>query len=178
MSTEYQQLKDVYDHERERCEESRTRLNRARNRLYIATLATIDVYVTNAIPTRIEPLGIDFGQLEARNIVPLMSLVSAYFLLVYIAREFQFQAAMVALKLTGQQLNSNTGSLAPSEYRKDQAAYDRVILLLGAAGRRFLAVLLTVVPLLLGLLAILIGLLPTEMEWLKSTLVATEGSMQ
>ena len=72
-SPRYTHLRDEYQNYVEAIDIANDRLSDSRNRLYIVSLTTIGVFVTNAVPTSIEPLGIDFTALETSRVVPLLS---------------------------------------------------------------------------------------------------------
>ncbi len=169
-SPRYTHLRDEYQNYVEAIDIANDRLSDSRNRLYIVSLTTIGVFVTNAVPTSIEPLGIDFTALETSRVVPLLSVVSGYFLLLFIARYLQRIGTAHAYYRASSKLDDHVARAA--RLKSASEVENSVGKFASGVGNVVAHSLLTVCPLALGAVASGVGFFPWVLDWLKQALAS------
>lgn len=164
MSEEARKLKllqDILEHTKGLFEDSSKKIQISRRKLFIFSVVLLAIYVTNAIPTKITPLGIDFSGLEQTRLLALLSWVVAYFLFCFLVDACKFYDSRKHYRISIVQLNDEANVRGRDLVR---TKFEKILWSLQENLSDFLHLFL---PVIIGVLSIFIGQFPNKSIWLK-----------
>jgi len=158
---EIQLSKEVYEANKSVFNDSRLKLDSMRLKLFIASIGLLGIFITGAVPTKLEPLGVDFSGIEQDRFLSLFSFLVLFLLLRYLILSFNFWDTRKSFLTTVDELNETVGRSSRHEYGDKSR---RVLRKLSNLLSDFLII---GVPIAVGIAAFLVGQYPQRMRFIK-----------
>lgn len=144
-------------------------LRKKRRNLFVASLFLLGIFVTDAVPTKIEPLGITFTDMESANVLSGLALVVLYLLARFAEQVLSYvrlrKRHLKRLEILNQVIQSQIDGITYPKIILSK--YNKLLEKSEMPCAIFADILKLVVPIFVGVTAFFVGLFPVYFEFLK-----------